>query len=190
MQYRSMKTNNDPLSILGFGCMRFVTDAENNIDREIAFSIMRKAFESGVNYFDTGWPYHGGKSENLLGDFIQTVPRDQIRIADKLPCWLIKNHSDMEFYLEQQLGKLQTDYIDYYLLHALNKNTWKTLLDNDVFGFIQRAKAAGKIRNIGFSFHDQYSVSEQIVDTYDWDFCQIQLNYIDTEEQAGMKGLH
>lgn len=190
MQYRSMKTNNDPLSILGFGCMRFVTDAENNIDREIAFSIMRKAFESGVNYFDTGWPYHGGKSENLLGDFIQTVPRDQIRIADKLPCWLIKNHSDMEFYLEQQLGKLQTDYIDYYLLHALNKNTWKTLLDNDVFGFIQRAKAAGKIRNIGFSFHDQYSVFEQIVDTYDWDFCQIQLNYIDTEEQAGMKGLH
>jgi len=185
-----MKTTNDPLSILGFGCMRFATDSEKNIDQDVALSLLRKAYESGVNYFDTGWPYHGGKSENLLGEFIQTVPREKIRIADKLPCWLIKTHTDMDFYLEQQLGKLQTDYIDYYLLHALNKNTWQTLLDNDVFAFIARAKASGKIRNIGFSFHDQYPVFEQIVDAYDWDFCQIQLNYIDIEEQAGMKGLH
>src|SRR6056297_2830635 len=177
-------------SILGMGCMRLpvVDDDNEKIDEAKAIEMIRYAADHGINYFDTAWPYHGGNSEALLGRALQDGYRKNVKIATKLPSWKIEKEEDFNYYLKEQLNNLQTDYIDLYLLHTLNKKFWENLKSLNVIDWLEKKKN-GVIKNIGFSFHASYDVFEEIVDYYDWDFCQIQYNYLDTEFQAGKKGL-
>ncbi|HOG31354.1 MAG TPA: aldo/keto reductase [Candidatus Syntrophosphaera sp.] len=188
MQYRTMPKSKDRLSALGFGLMRLPQTKSGKIDEDKALAMLHFALDNGVNYFDTAWGYHGGASEPLLGEFVTQTDRSKLFIATKLPCWLVKTRADMDSYLNQQLERLKTDHIDYYLLHALNARSWKEMLHLGVLDWLDNSRADGRIRHIGFSFHDEYSVFKQIVERYDWDFCQFMLNFLDTQYQAGMKG--
>jgi len=190
MKHRKLPHGKDRLSVLGFGCMRFPTCQDGSIDEAPSMQMLQYAFDHGVNYFDTAWVYHNDKSEEFLGRFLAQGIRDKVYIATKLPCWLIKSPADFDLYLDQQLQRLRTDRIDYYLLHSLNRDFWKNLRQHKVFDWLERAKRDGRIRFAGFSFHDNYALFKRIVDAYAWDFCQIQLNYYDTGYQAGLKGMH
>ena len=189
MKYRKMKNSGDELSVLGFGCMRFPVDKNNKIARAEAEKMLLYAIENGVNYIDTAYPYHGGESELFVGELLKKHNlRDKIKLATKLPSWLIHSKEDMYKYFDEQCKKLQTNYFDYYLIHALNKKYWENYLENDLFGFIEDMLKSGKVKNIGFSFHDDLRTFKKIVDAYDWSFCQIQYNYLDDKYQAGEEG--
>lgn len=190
MEYRKMKNGATP-SLLGFGCMRFPTikkDEKEVIGQGKAAAMLDMAIKSGVNYIDTAYPYHNGESELFLGEALKAYPRDSFYLATKLPMWDVKEKDDVKRLFNKQLEKLQTDYIDFYLLHGLNAGSFKTVTEFDIVNILEELRAEGKIRYIGFSFHDSYEVFEQIATYYDWDFCQIQFNYMDSEEQAGMRG--
>lgn len=189
MQYRKNEKNGDMLSVLGYGCLRYTKKA-GVIDQEKAQQEMAKAVELGVNYFDTAYTYPG--SEVCLGKFLKEYGcRDKIKIATKLPHYYIKKLEDMERYFQEELERLQTDYIDYYLMHMLNDAaTWKRLSDLGIQEWIEEKKQKGVIRNIGFSFHGGTTPFKQLIDSYDWDFCQIQYNYMDEYTQAGIDGLN
>lgn len=174
-------------SLLGFGCMRFPTK-DGKIDEERAEKMIDGAIARGVNYIDTAFPYHNGESEPFVGKVLKKYPRDSFFLATKLPCWDVKQPEDAKRIFESQLERLQTDHIDFYLLHALGKDRWHDMLKLGVVDFCEEMKKAGKIKYLGFSFHDSYSAFEEIATYRDWDFCQIQLNYMDVKEQAGMKG--
>ncbi|MBD5529006.1 MAG: aldo/keto reductase [Lachnospiraceae bacterium] len=188
MEKRKMENLGIETSLLGFGCMRFPTGGDGKIDRERAKAMLEKALAAGVNYFDTAWPYHGGESELLVGEALKGHPRDSFYLATKLPCWEVKSLADVDRIFNRQLEKLQTDYIDFYLMHAMNRGSWGEMRKLGVVGRLEQLKAEGKIRYLGFSFHDSYEAFEEILSYRNWDFCQIQLNYMDTEEQAGLKG--
>ena len=188
MQYRKVPRNGDLLSILGFGCMRLPLK-DGAIDEERAIRQIRYAIDKGVNYVDTAWPYHGGESERLLGKALKDGYREKVKLATKLPSWMIKSREDMDVYLNAQLKKLGTDHIDYYLLHSLNGAAWDNLHGHGVLEFLDKAKADGRIVNAGFSFHGLEEDFCRIIDAYPWIFCQIQYNYLDQEYQAGLKGL-
>ena len=187
MQYRNDQQGN-PISVLGFGCMRFTTSA-GKIDIPKAQEEIRAAIAGGINYFDTAYIYPG--SEAALGQIFGNLNvRDKIHIASKLPHYLAKKPSDFDKYLDEQLGRLQTDYIDYYLIHMLtNIDAWNRLCEMGIREWIASKKKEGKIRQIGFSFHGGTESFLQLVDAYDWEFCQIQYNYVDEYSQAGVKGL-
>jgi predicted aldo/keto reductase-like oxidoreductase len=171
--------------------MRFpiIDNDPSQINREKTFEMLDYALKNGINYFDTAYPYHGGKSEKLVGDFFEKQNRKDFYLATKNPVWLVEKHSDFMYYLDEQLQNLKTNYIDFYLLHALSKKTFDKIKILNFKKFIEKAKKDKKINYIGFSFHDEYEVFEEIVDSYPWDFCQIQLNYMDKDYQAGLKGL-
>lgn len=188
MEKRKMENLGIETSLLGFGCMRFPTDEQGKIDRERSRAMLEKALAAGVNYFDTAWPYHGGESELFVGEVLKEHPRDSFYLATKLPLWEIKALEDVDRIFERQLEKLQTEYIDFYLMHGINKGSWSEMLGLGVVEHLEQMKAEGKIRYLGFSFHDSYEVFEEVLSYRDWDFCQIQLNYMDAEEQAGLKG--
>jgi uncharacterized protein len=188
MLYRTMKKNGDSLSILGFGAMR-LAQKDQKIDEERATRQIRSAIDQGVNYVDTAWPYHGGESELFLGRALAGGYRGKVRLATKLPSWLIKSREEMDRYLDAQLKKLNTNRIDYYLLHGLNGVLWDSLKSLNALDFLEKAKKDGRIVNAGFSFHGVLDDFRRIVDSYDWGFCQIQYNYLDRENQAGKKGL-
>lgn len=188
MLYRTMPKNGDQLSALGFGCMRLPMAGEA-IDESRAIAQIRQSIEDGINYFDTAWPYHDGASEPLLGKALTDGYRERVKIATKLPTWMITNREEMDSFLTKQLEKLQTDRIDYYLIHALAGPSWDKMVALGVADFLDKAKADGRIVNAGFSFHGEAEDFLRIVDGYDWDFCQIQYNYLDEEFQAGKKGL-
>lgn len=174
-------------SLLGFGCMRFPIK-DGKIDQKRAEKMLDQAYEAGVNYFDTAWPYHGGESEPFVGRVMKKYPRESFMFATKLPHWEINTIEDAERIFKTQLEHLQTDYVDFYLLHAMGKDSWTKMRDLGVVELLEGYKKEGKIKNLGFSFHDSYAVFEEIINYRDWDFCQLQLNYMDTNEQAGMKG--
>jgi predicted aldo/keto reductase-like oxidoreductase len=192
MQYRKFGQLDWKVSALGFGCMRLPIIGGNaaNIDEPEATRMVHHAIDHGVNYLDTAYPYHSGNSELFLGRALKDGYRDKIRLATKLPCWKIESRDDFDIVLNEQLAKLQTDHIDVYLLHGLHQERWNKMRDLGVLPWAEKAIADGRIGHLGFSFHDNYAVFQEIVDASDlWTFCQIQYNYMDIENQAGTKGL-
>ena len=188
MEKRKLEKLGIETSLLGYGCMRFPTNAEGKIDEEKAEALLDKAIAQGVNYIDTAYPYHGGESETFVGKVLKKYDRSSLYLATKLPVWFVKSVEDVDKLFNEQLQKLQTDYIDFYLMHAMNLGRWKEMLELGVVERLEELKAEGKIRYLGFSFHDSYEAFEEILCYRDWDFCQIQLNYMDVNDQAGMKG--
>jgi predicted aldo/keto reductase-like oxidoreductase len=179
-------------SVLGFGVMRLpVTgDERAEIDEVEATRMLRHAIEQGVNYLDSGYSYHGGNSERFLGRALQDGYRQRVRLATKLPCWAVEKAEDFERYLDEQLERLQTGKIDFYLLHALGARHWPRLRDMGVLDWAEGAMADGRIGHLGFSFHGEYSLFQQIIDDYGgWTLAQIQYNYMDVNQQAGRRGL-
>lgn len=192
MNFRRFGSLDWEASALGFGCMRFpVLDGNTGkIDEEKASRMLLTAIDQGVNYIDTAYSYHGGTSEGFVGKTLEGSYREKVMLATKLPSWKIEKEADFDFYLDEQLERLRTDRIDFYLLHALNEKWWTTIHQLGVLPWAERVQSEGRIRYLGFSFHDEYKVFESIVDAYqDWDFCQIQYNYMDRDYQAGKKGL-
>jgi len=189
MLYRKVPKTGDELSILGYGCMRFPLK-NGKIDEERSKELLINAIDSGVNYLDTAWLYHNGQSEDFVGKILEeTGYREKVKIATKLPHWLCSSREDMDKYLDMQLKKLRTDHIDYYLIHDLTRGGWEKIQALGFADFLNRAKEDGRITYAGFSFHDDVETFKEIVDGYDWDFCQIQYNIIDTTNQAGTEGL-
>lgn len=188
MNYRKDRYGND-LSILGYGCMRFPRKM-GLIDMKATEEQILLAYSKGVNYFDTAYIYPG--SEVALGEILsKNKIREKVNIATKLPHSFIKNMETMETIFNEELSRLKTDYIDYYLMHMLTDvATWKRLVDMGILQWLEEKKQAGKIRQVGFSYHGNSDMFCQLIDAYDWDFCQIQYNYMDEHSQAGRKGLH
>jgi predicted aldo/keto reductase-like oxidoreductase len=181
--------NNDVLSILGFGCMRLPTK-NGGIDEPRAISMIHEAIQNGVNYFDTAYIYQNGKSEILLGKALAGGYRERVKIATKLPPFMVSKLEGAKKIMATQLSRLQTEYIDYYLLHMLtDKSMFDRLATLGVMDWLEELKAAGKIKNIGFSFHGTKTDFELIIKAYPWDFCQIQYNYMDENNQATKSGL-
>ena len=196
MQYRLAGKTGGKLSILGFGCMRLpiIGDKAHLIDKEKAQAMVDYALRHGVNYFDTAFIYHSevpfqaGQSEVFLGQALKRE-RQNIQLATKLPSWFVESRADMDRFLDQQLERLQTDHIDFYLVHGLSGEMWKKLNQLGVTEFLEAALADGRIKHAGFSFHDEAPLFQPIVDAYDWSFCQIQYNFMDEDFQAGRAGL-
>lgn len=197
MLYRKFGKTNETVSVLGFGCMRLpvIDGVQTNIDDEKAIAMIRYAIDNGVNYVDTAYPYHGtgfdkgGESEPFVARALKDGYRERVKIATKLPSWLIQSRADMDRLLDEQLKRLGTDVIDFYLVHGLNRVFWQNLKNLGVGEFLDQAIKDGKIKHAGFSFHDDFDLFVEIVDAYDWSFCQIQYNYLDENYQAGKKGL-
>lgn len=188
MEKRKLEKLGIETSLLGYGCMRFPVTADGKIDEPEAEKLLKKAIAEGVNYLDTAYPYHDGESERFVGKVLKQYDRSSLYLATKLPLWEVKALADVDRIFNEQLEKLQTEYIDFYLMHAVNKERWDEMLSLGVVKRLEELKEEGKIKYLGFSFHDSYEAFEEILNYRDWDFCQIQLNYMDTEEQAGMKG--
>ncbi len=189
MLYRNYGKTSEKVSLLGFGLMRLPL-LDGKIDRKKSSELLDYAISRGVNYLDTAYPYHSGESEEFLGEYLKSHNiRDKVFIATKLPSFLIKTKEDMEKYFNEQMEKLQLDYVDFYLVHALNKEYFENVKALGVFEFLDSLKAQGKIKHVGFSFHDKLEVFKEIVDSYPWEFCQIQYNILDTNYQAGEEGL-
>jgi predicted aldo/keto reductase-like oxidoreductase len=188
MLYRKMQSTGDDLSILGFGCMRLPTKS-GRIDEERATRQLRDSIDRGVNYIDTAVPYHMGTSESFVGRALSDGYRERVKLATKLPPWQTNTREDMDRILGEQLERLRTDRIDYYLLHALNGESWAKVRDLGALDFLEEARAEGRIVNAGFSFHGVLPDFKEIVDAWGWQFCQIQYNYLDEKMQAGTEGL-
>ncbi len=197
MHYRTLGRTGVEVSALGFGCMRLPTlGAPDKIDEPAATRLLREAIDKGVTYVDTAWFYHAtsfgqaGQSEPFVGRALSGGYRDRVQLATKLPQQIIKRSDEMDRYLTQQLERLQTDHIDFYLVHGLDGDSWNRMRDLGVREFLDQARASGRIRFPAFSFHGHKDDFPRIIDDYDdWAFAQIQYNYIDTDYQAGVAGL-
>lgn len=191
MQKRSIGKLKEEVSLLGFGCMRLPTlpESDGEIDEEKAIALIRQAIDAGVNYLDTAYNYHGGKSEVVVGKAIQNGYGDQVHIATKMPVWALESPEDCERIFYEQLERLGVKQVDFYLLHSLNRDYWNKAVHHEVLEFLEKVQSEGLIKHVGFSFHDELPVFREIVDSYPWDFCQIQFNYMDENYQAGLAGL-
>ena len=187
MQYRNDK-HGEPISLLGFGCMRFTTNM-GAIDIDKAEKEILEAYNAGVNYFDTAYMYSG--SEAALGTiFKRNNMRDKVKIATKLPQYLVKSPGAIDRFFNEELSRLQTDYVDYYFMHFLTDiAAWENLKKNGIIEWIAEKKKSGAIRNIGFSFHGNTEMFLKILNDYDWDICLVQYNYLDEFAQAGRRGV-
>jgi predicted aldo/keto reductase-like oxidoreductase len=191
MQYRKMGSLDWEVSALGFGCMRLPPRRINRVraETEESIRIIRHGIDLGINYIDTAWPYHLGDSERIVGQALQDGYRERVHLVTKLPVPLVRNTEAFDRYLNGQLEKLQTEYLDIYLFHALNAGGFEKVKQLGLLEKMEEAKRQGRIRHIGFSFHDTAPVFKEIVDYYDWDMAQIQYNYMDTGIQATSEGL-
>lgn len=188
MEKRRLEKLGIETSLLGFGCMRFPVTAEGKINEPEAERMMDRAIAAGVNYIDTAYPYHNGESEPFVGKVMSKYDRNSYYLATKLPCWNVNALEDVDRIFAEQLSRLRTDYIDFYLMHALNGDSFRKMAKMGCVKRLEELKAEGKIKHLGFSFHDGYDAFEEILNYRDWDFCQIQLNYMDADQQAGMRG--
>ena len=181
------------VSRLGMGCMRLPTmqqDGKTVIDREAAISMIRSGIDQGINYVDTAYPYHDGESEIVVGQALKDGYREQVKLATKLPIWLVKEEKDMNRLLDEQLKKLDVPYVDFYLLHAMNKDRMELMRSLNYKKFFQEALSDGRIRHAAFSFHDDKDCFLDILHDYDnWSMAQIQYNYLDDDKQATEEGL-
>jgi predicted aldo/keto reductase-like oxidoreductase len=192
MQYRKFGKLDWKPSALGFGAMRLpiIEGDSAQIDEALATRMVRYAIDHDVNYVDTAYGYHSGNSERFLGRALQDGYRERVNLATKLPMWLVEATEDFDRYLDEQLGKLQTDHIDFYLFHGLRKERWAAVRKLNILAEAEKAVADGRVRYLGFSFHDEFEVFKDIIDSFDgWTMCQIQYNYMDIEHQAGTRGL-
>lgn len=197
MLYREMGKTGEKISILGFGCMRLpIRGRYDRIDVKKATQLLDHALDAGINYLDTAYPYHGietsqgGASEVFLGEyFAENDRRDEVYLATKSPTWLLEDERDMDRFLDEQLERLKTDCIDFYLLHSVKEKQWFHLEDLGVLDFLDSAVSDGRIKYTGFSTHDGTDFVKEVVDSYQWDMCQIQYNYLDENIQAGSEGL-
>ncbi|MGI6464992.1 aldo/keto reductase [Methanobacterium sp.] len=183
--------------MLGFGCMRLPTlgDDPTKIDEETATTMIRQAIDQGVNFIDTAYSYHSqglyytGENEPFISRVLEDGYREKVMLSTKLPCWRVENQEDMEFYLEHQLERLNTQCIDFYMLHGLNQTYWEKMKELNFETFLEEAQDQGKIKHAGFSFHDRLDLFKEIVDYYDWSFCLLQYNYLDEYYQVGTEGI-
>ena len=189
MEYRKLEKAGLEASLFGLGCMRFPTDDKGKIDEEYAIKLIREAIDGGVNYFDTAYVYNDKDSGRVLGKALQGGYREKVSIADKMPVWLAKSQEDLEKIFNEQLEYLQTDHIDMYLVHNAKAANWKLAKRLDLMSFLEKKKAEGKIGHIGFSIHDSLETFKEILDEYPWEFCQLQLNFMDKDLQTGLQGL-
>ncbi len=197
MLYRDFGKTGEKVSVLGFGCMRLpiIGDDPTCVDQENAINMIRYAVDQGVNVIDTAYPYHssslehGGASEPIVAKALKDGYRDKVKIATKLPSWMIETREDMDKYLNEQLERLETDHIDFYMVHGINQTYWENLKELGFDEFLDKAIADGRIKHAGFSFHHRIELFKEVVDYYDWSFCLIQYNYLDRDYQAGKEGL-
>ena len=193
MQYVPFGKHGFDVSRLGFGCMRLPTKKENDqtvIDREQAIGMIRHGIDQGISYVDTAYPYHGGESEIVVGLALKDGYRDKVKLTTKLPVWAVNEEKDMNRLLDEQLKKLDVPYVDFYLLHAMDKGRMDKMEAFHYKEFFKQAVKDGRVKHPGFSFHDDYDTFLRILHDYDnWGMAQIQFNYLDDEEQAGLKGL-
>ena len=192
MKFKKIPAFDKQLSIMGLGTMRLPQkeiDGVKHIDQEKAVELIRYAIDHDVTYIDTAKPYHRGQSEKTIGIALREGYREKVNLVTKLTPWMVKKKEDIEIFFEEQLEDLQTEYIDIYLLHYLNKDNWKKFLSLDIFAYLEKKKKEGRIKHIGFSFHDNYETFVEIIDSYNWDCCQVQMNILDAEIQATMKGI-
>ena len=191
MKYRKMGSLDWEVSALGFGCMRLPSRKLNRLraDKESSIKLIRHGIDLGINYLDTAFYYHLGDSEKILGEALKDGYREKVHLVTKLPIHIVRKSQDFDHYLNNQLKRLQTDYLDGYLFHGLNKGSFNKIKDLGLIDEMEKAKNKGLIKHIGFSFHDTYPVFKEIIDYYNWDIAQIQYNYIDTMFQATTKGL-
>jgi len=191
MKYRRFGRLDWMVSALGFGAMRLPTVGgdKTRIDEPSAIKMIRYAIDHGVNYIDTAYPYHGGNSEIVVGKALEDGYREKVRIATKMPIWQVNSKDDLDKIFNEQLRRLKVDYIDFYLIHALNRERWAKTQELNVLDWAENLIDENKIGYLGFSFHDEFSVFKDIVDGYDWTFCQILYNFMDENFQAGKRGL-
>jgi uncharacterized protein len=190
MKYREFGNLDWKVSALGFGAMRLPTTDTGAIDEPLAIEMMRRAIDEGVNYVDTAYPYHSQQSEVVVGRALQDGYRDRVKLATKLNTRFLESADDMDPMLDEQLQKLQTDHIDMYLLHGIRQERWDTLRAYNALEWAERKREEGLIKYFGFSFHGDYDLLVEVIDAHPgWDFCQVQYNYMDIENQAGTKGV-
>ena len=188
MEYRKFENLGVSPSLLGFGCMRFPQTPDGNIDEAEAERMLDRALKAGVTYIDTAYPYHNGDSEPFVGKVLKKYDRKSFYLATKLPVWNVKTLDDAKRIFQEQLDRLDVDYVDFYLLHCLDKEKWQNVLNLGIIPYMEELKKEGKIKFFGFSFHDDFETFKTIATDRKWDFCQIQYNYVDTDIQAGDKG--
>ena len=194
MNKRIVKRNGDELFPLGLGAMRLATK-NNSIDKEVSKEYILYAIENGVNFIDTAYAYHGGESERFLGDILSLTDsegvkyRDRVKISTKLPSWMVRSREDMDAFLNEQLRKLKTDVIDYYFIHNVDFSSVLRLKELGLYEFLEKARADGKIKNIGFSYHGSPNEFNDLIDDFDWDMVLVQYNYSDVNAQAGIRGI-
>lgn len=197
MKYRTFGKTGEKVSVLGYGTMRLpiIGDDYGKVDEAEAMKLVHRAVDGGVNYIDTSWPYHGldqnkgGASEPFVGKALKEIGRDKVFVATKLPIWAVEKTEDMDMFLDRQLERLGTDYVDFYLVHNIMKCTWGNVVNLGLHDFLDRILKSGKVRYVGFSFHDTPELFREVLDFYDFSFCQHICNYHDINFQAGMAGI-
>jgi len=188
LQYRKFGRLDFQVSALGFGAMRLPTKG-GEVDEPVAIQMIRSAVDRGVNYIDTAYMYHGGASEKVVGRALRDGYRAKAKVATKLPSWEVKSAADFDRFLDIQLGRLDMDSVDFYLLHSLNRRTWPKVRDLGVIEWAEEAMAKGRFGHLGFSFHDDAETFRTILDSFDWSMCQVQYNFMDVHNQAGAAGV-
>lgn len=189
MQYRKFNTLDRETSLIGMGVMRLPMDEQGRVNNQEGIDLIRHAIDKGINYIDTGFTYHGGMSERIVGMAMKDGYREKALVADKMPIWLCKEETDLDRYFEKQLKRLDMDCIDMYLIHNIIPPNWKKVQKFNVLEWLDNKIAAGQIKHVGFSFHGELDLFKEVIDSYPWEFCQIQLNYVDRDEQATLEGL-